>query len=200
MPASEPDDLPALTGPADDWWNNACLNYTHATWLYYADGYKEAAEKLVEVAGDCTLDTVIFPIAFLYRHYLELQLKRITVLAQRLEDLPCEVPHGHRIDELWDQARAALREAHIPEQEPEPRVTQLIREFAAIDSVGQAFRYPIDTSGTATLRGITHINIRNFGERMAEITQLVEGLAEMLYVYIDLKAEMEEEGRWAADY
>ena len=32
---------------AEDWWNNACLNYSHNGWTLYALGYKNAADLLV---------------------------------------------------------------------------------------------------------------------------------------------------------
>jgi len=50
-------------------------------WDAYASGYLEAANLLVEKAletGQRT-DTLIYPVAFLYRHYLELRLKEITI-------------------------------------------------------------------------------------------------------------------------
>ena len=68
-----------FTYRSEDWWNNACLNFMEGknTWYGYFRGYQRAAELLVQYV-DCEKqyqDTLVFPIIFLYRHYLELILK-----------------------------------------------------------------------------------------------------------------------------
>lgn len=200
MPDSDSQPNAPLLAPDDDWWNNACLNYSRATWDFYIDGYLEAAQKLVAVSRECTRDTIVFPIAFLFRHYLELQLKRLIALAHRLADEPCVLPQHHRVEQLWADMRASLRKAGISDGAPEfERVTELIREWAHLDADGQSFRYPVDSRGGRTLQGLTHVNIRNLGERMAEIVALLDGHASMIYHYLDIKAEMEEDARLAAD-
>ena len=39
-----PDLTDTLFVSAEDWWNNACLNYFPSGWTIYAIGYKEAAD------------------------------------------------------------------------------------------------------------------------------------------------------------
>ena len=62
-----------------DWRFNACLNWTNDTLELYVIGYKEAADKLVENIMDTPRyqDTLVFPICFLYRQYIELRLKEL---------------------------------------------------------------------------------------------------------------------------
>jgi hypothetical protein len=194
-------DLPPLIDFAEDWWYNACLNWSHATWMLYVVGYRQAAEKLVGVAGECTIDTIIFPIAFLYRHYIELQLKRIIVLAHHLEGTTSDILGSHKIDELWTEARTAVAQTsmEIPDDKF-PRITEVIGEFAVVDSSGEGFRYPEDVWGKATLQNISHANIKNLGDRMKEVTDVLELLAEMLYVCIDVNAEMDEKRRRTSGY
>jgi hypothetical protein len=60
-----------------DWINNACLNFKEDQLNLYAIGYKRAAELLLEHVKNSgrDQDTLVYPIIFLYRHYLELRLK-----------------------------------------------------------------------------------------------------------------------------
>jgi hypothetical protein len=62
-----------FTGDGHDWHNRAQLNFTHyVPWHAYVAGYKEAADRLVAgiAEGQHGQDMLVFPILFLYRHYL----------------------------------------------------------------------------------------------------------------------------------
>ena len=78
-----------------DWQHSACLGWAPNKWDAYAVGYKDAADIVVEKATTTGrgLDTLVYPIAFLYRHYLELRLKELTTQCQQLLDLPVELKH-----------------------------------------------------------------------------------------------------------
>jgi len=43
----------------DDWWNNACLNYSPADWELYIDGYKRAGDVLVDHIKKTRIDQEI---------------------------------------------------------------------------------------------------------------------------------------------
>ena len=94
-----------------------------------ARSYKLAAEMLVEQAlrsRDQTWE-VAYPIAFLYRHALELCLKLV-------------VPAGHhRLSELIQQANAvAVQRTGQPFP---PEALERFEEFASIDPSSTTFRY-----------------------------------------------------------
>jgi hypothetical protein len=59
----------------------AWLNWARTGWDAYASGYLAAANLLVEtiLEKEQRADTLIYPAALLYRHYLELRLKEIIV-------------------------------------------------------------------------------------------------------------------------
>lgn len=63
----------------NDWKANACLNWSPDSLGLYIEGYREAADKLVHdvVESGTNQDILVFPISFLYRQYIELQLKHI---------------------------------------------------------------------------------------------------------------------------
>ena len=68
--------------PGKDWWNNARINHgglISNKWEVYAMGYKIATETLVDkvLSEQTNQDHLIYPIVFLYRHYIELRLKEI---------------------------------------------------------------------------------------------------------------------------
>ena len=50
-------------------------------------------------------DTVVFPFAMCWRHYVELQLKTLIPAARRLLDKPVVPGGGHNIKQLWSAAR-----------------------------------------------------------------------------------------------
>ena len=98
-----------------DWWHNACLNFMGIDINAYAVGYKRAADFLVERVSQERRhqDTLVYPIAFLYRQYLELRLKELIHNGNMLLDIPLmEKNLHHGIDKLWEQCRDILEKIH----------------------------------------------------------------------------------------
>ncbi|RYE40112.1 MAG: hypothetical protein EOP24_42080 [Hyphomicrobiales bacterium] len=196
---------PGLPAPSDklfqsqeDWWNNACLNWGAHGWTLYASGYKEAADLLVKhiEARGASQDTLVYPILFLYRQYLELLIKDTLRMARRLRDVDGEMPMHHRIDALWHELHRLLRQISPGDSEPElQEVGRLIGEFSRADPLSMAFRYPVDTKGNATLPGITHINLRNVRDVLGKISIMMEGANSQVHEYLQYKLEMEREFR-----
>src|SRR5439155_17966203 len=83
----------------EDWYYNAVLNGQRDNLSLYAVGYKRAGEMLVEAVvksrGDH--DSLVFPIAFVYRQYLELRLKQLIRDSKRLLDDTSSFPATHKI-------------------------------------------------------------------------------------------------------
>src|SRR3989338_10138071 len=73
----------------EDWWNNACLNWCHDGWSLYASGYKDAADFLVQRTEETKVgqDSLVYPVLFLYRQYLELEIKDLIRVAKKLQDI-----------------------------------------------------------------------------------------------------------------
>lgn len=198
-------ELPGLPSPSDqlfssqeDWWNNACMNWSSSGWSLYASGYKEAADALVERVEERSTnqDTFVYPVLFLYRQYLELQLKVMVRTLRHLQDIGRDFPTGHKIDGLWTEANKLLRQAFPNESKAELVETgRLIREFAKVDPLSTAFRYPVDNEGNPSLPGIRYINLRNVRDVMAKISMLLEGAYTMAYEHLQYKLQMERECR-----
>ena len=60
----------------DFWQLNACIDKFNGI-AAYASGYLEAAKLLARIViyAQRHMDTLVYPIIYLYRHYLEIQLK-----------------------------------------------------------------------------------------------------------------------------
>jgi hypothetical protein len=87
----------------DDWWNNACVNWWRDGWGVYARGYKEAADLLAQEVQErnALQDLVVYPAVFLYRQYLELQIKDLIRVSYMLLDKREDFPLHHRLKDLW---------------------------------------------------------------------------------------------------
>jgi hypothetical protein len=187
-----------LFSTQEDWWKNACMNWSSSGWSLYASGYKEAADALVARVEEHSTnqDTFVYPVLFLYRQYLELQLKMMVRTLRHLKDIGRDFPKGHKIDVLWTEAEKLIRQAFPDELKAELIETgRLIREFAKVDPLSTAFRYPVDNEGNPSLPGIRYINLRNVRDVMAKIAMLLDGAHAMAYEHLQFKLEMEHEFR-----
>ena len=198
-------ELPGLPNASDqlfssqeDWWNNACMNWSSSGWSLYASGYKEAADALVAKVEERSTnqDTFVYPVLFLYRQYLELQLKMMVRTLRHLQGTGRDFPTGHKIDALWTEAEKLLRQAFPDESKVELKETgRLIHEFAKVDPLSTAFRYPVDKDGNPSLPGIRYINLRNVRDVIAKVAMLLDGAYSMAYEHLQYKLEMENEYR-----
>lgn len=182
----------------EDWWNNACINWNWDKWSIYADGYKSAADiltKQIESRAQGALqDTLVYPIVFLYRQYLELALKGLLQDARRLQDIDKPLPLHHRIDDLWRECRELLRQISPGDSEKElDQITRLFKDFSKVDPTSMAFRYPHDKNGTPSLDGLTHINLRVLRETMDGISNLLVGAHCQIGEYLGYKSDMEHD-------
>jgi len=180
----------------NDWWHNACVNYGGHPWELYATGYKDAADILAERVFETQrhADFLIYPIAFLYRHYLELRLKEIIVAGQALLDHPADFQHVHQLEVLWSSCRKILEEVWPGSPAGDlDAVQNCIRQFSKVDPQSMGFRYPATKDGKPTLANLQHINIRNLQEVMALISSLLEGASTGISVYLDDKRSMERD-------
>src|SRR5690349_5555569 len=68
-----------------------------ASFSKYAIGYKDAADGLIEqiLQRDFGGDLQFYPIAFLYRHYIELRLKELLDTGGHVVHNESRLQHGH---------------------------------------------------------------------------------------------------------
>src|SRR6266540_5497986 len=99
-----------LFEPGEDWQLNACLNYGVDHWHMYASGYRRAAEILTDYVrqNHRDQDVLIFPVLFLWRHHLELQLKGIARRATHLLGKDWNPTSDHDLSQLFAAAEAVF--------------------------------------------------------------------------------------------
>ena len=165
----------------DDWYNRACLNDlgVDLSWYLYPDGYKHAADLLVEHLMSTNLnkrqiDSLVYPIVFLYRQYIELILKRLIRDGNKLLNISEKLPQGHKINNLWKNCRVILEKVWSNESGEELDVIEAcIKQFSVKDPTSTAFRYPTDLEGNPSLPKM-QINLRNLLEVMRRLSSFLE--------------------------
>ena len=113
------------------------------------EGYKRAAESLVDRCLEDwrETDSLIFPIMFLYRHCLELQLKYIiNTYGTHVGVTP--VWDIHDLTNLWRQFKAVLDGFGTDDPDnTDSIVEQTVAQFAKADPASSSHRYPCDKKG-----------------------------------------------------
>jgi hypothetical protein len=164
---------------ADDWQNNAMLGSTHFPMDLYAAGYKDAADGLLFALEErrASPDSVIYPLVFLYRQGLELELKLILPLARRLAGQPGKKDHRHGLMPLWRELRCLLESFDAPDADKEvSAIEEFIQQLDEVDPGSYAFRYPTTKQGEVSLPDLSHINVRHLGEIMDSVFMLLGGI------------------------
>jgi hypothetical protein len=142
----------------------------------YEHGYKQAADVLCQKAIDeCHVHTLVFPIVFLCRHYIELSLKLLVLDASRFATDAAAPQHKHDLRTLWKEAKTILP-AVWPEVEPEQVevVEACIIEMSELDPASMAFRYPCDKKGNLHLEKLHSVDLRN-------LEDVMDGIGNFLY-------------------
>jgi hypothetical protein len=200
----QPTENDALFAPGDDWTNNAVLHIRQpvtaeaaAEELYaYVEGYRLAADALVEhvMRTGIKQDLLVYPVVFLYRHWLELSMKDIIRLARPLCGEPPTYRPQHNLGVLWTCCEELLSkiEPRIAKDDLHP-VRNVVAQMEAVDPTGEGFRYPTKSDGvTPCLPDLRYINLRNLRDQMCEPANCLEAARMMLCAYLDQKSEMDE--------
>ena len=190
-----------------DWYNRAMLMHGCGDrWVVYAEGYKEAADRLVIgiESGAHYQDFLVYPILFLYRHFLEVAIKGHIRACQKLLGIcPPKRPkredkaqmaaaaQGHDLESLWAYLLDRVYQLH-PQQAPEvmDQATRVIAAFHQHDAGGDAARYPVGLGGAVNLSGLSEVNLRQLREDMvlaAEAITQIDGI-------IDYEMDLDQAG------
>ena len=185
-----------------DWKANACLNWSLDSMGLYIEGYREAADKLVHdvVETGTNQDTLVFPISFLYRQYIELQLKHIIRESRIFLEEGASFPEHHRINDLWNTANSLMAKiikehdqsisTYITKEDIES-IKIIITEFVKVDPESFSFRYPNDKKGNRNLAGIEYINLRKLHDQM----EILKEKLDKYYLCISLLRGFQDEMR-----
>jgi hypothetical protein len=180
-----------------DWEMNACLHFDPEGWVGYIEGYRMAGDILVDrvraTRGD--QDFLVYPIVFVYRHYVELSLKHLRELLLHLEDQSVRMSNEHDLRVLWQECRVLLEKV-FPD-EPRERLDvagSIVQQLGGVDERSFAFRYPGNQEGASYIPGdLVLFNLGHFSKQIGKLADLFAGYSEAATVYLQDKREMESE-------
>lgn len=161
-------------------------------------GFRRAADlmakQLLERHDVADLDTLIFPFATCWRHYLELQLKTLIIGFRTLVHEEQKSLHGHSLSKLADIYFDLVKEADLQHSneaiEADSHARRLIMQLDQIDPTSQEFRYHEDRQGNPTLATVDYIDIAGFHEAMSAVANYCDGADAQVGEYIQIDAEM----------
>lgn len=173
--------------------HNAVIRYLQSDrWDLYATAYKDAADALIDRVIETRqgMDSFVYPVAFLYRHYLELRLKELIINSRfvlTLGPLPSQERDVHWLRKLWTECRNLLQMVW-PDGSKEvlDAAEACILEFDLLDANSECFRYPEHKRGrTPTLAGLQDVSLRNLREVMGRLATLLESASCGIAAYKD---------------
>lgn len=144
----------------------------------YGRAYFEAAERLLQEAISAPFhsDYSAYPIMFLYRHALELDLKACIynpeLLGRHLDcgDLDHQLNNQHNLLELARRAKLITDKIFSTDTSLCQFMTEVVREtkhIQTIDPGSFAFRYPIKPDGMPSFPAQSSFGLKSTGDKMA---------------------------------
>lgn len=135
-------------------------------WGLYASGFKWSADILVDFSEKEELLSNIYPIMFLYRHYLELKLKEIIVIFHGclLKGESINKYFTHDLLSLWNRVRELLgKQCCFTDdlKQVDESLDKLIKQYNGWDERSQNFRYPVEADGLSnSLHNLSNSDIK----------------------------------------
>lgn len=147
---------------SDDWQRNAQISKgVHGRLVIMMTGYKKAADQLVEAThrSGYDRDTLVYPIMFMYRQFIELELKYIISTYGRSVGVP-ENWKTHDIRHLWTEFVKVLARYDVKDpDDTDSAVSSIIAEFAKVDPQSYSYRYPVDIYGNEIPVGVEVLDL-----------------------------------------
>jgi hypothetical protein len=172
------------------------------SWPLQAKAYKACADKLVEVAAATptlySSGNYLLPVAFLYRHYLELMLKGLLWSGVQLEKIEVsrKILKEHYLGKIWTKSSALL--ADVLDTEDHASIDAagiLVREYDEIDESSAEFRYPRRKDGTLSLSSLPssgtlvnqlkHLNLSGMKSNIEDVHKIFDRANEILDAIAD---------------
>ena len=171
--------------PQDHAAGNALLNWTGRPvqdLVAYAETYRSAACRLVHAHRELkitALDHHALPVLFLYRHSFELFLKAIVYFSATISISESKIATAlprlwreHSLVRLHAMAAPVLQESRpalVDAADLGQAILRMARLIDDIDPGSYSFRYPVTTTGQASLPNPLLTNIFSFSEAIEEV-------------------------------
>lgn len=208
------------TGP---WQADAQLE-ADGNWYPYVAGYKDAADKVIDTTENEYFDNLVYPVMFLYRHYMEIMIKQMLWEFRSFQhdlkryhgDMDYSAEYSEKKDpivmhdlmDIWKELRKLIEKYWSDEEDLSflADVERRVREFHAIDQSSFAFRYPVDKENTPVFQfdqEIRKVNVLQVKKVIDAITTRFGGALDKLdhrrETLRELISEYESEVRWESD-
>lgn len=159
----------------------------------YSEGYKSAGDALYNhcIANPFYNNSLIYPMVFTYRQYIELRLKELILMGNNFNNVEEDFPDQHSLLRLWNIYRNILFSIEQIDKNLLDSVERLITEFNSEDPQSMNFRYPLSRgpNRSASLTRDT-IDLKNFKSIIDKLYDFFSWQWDMLSHYSDMKAEM----------
>jgi hypothetical protein len=140
-------------------------------------GYKDGADLLVQRAEESEYqrDSLIYPIIFNYRQFIELSLKYLIATYGHTVGIQANW-QSHDIAFLWSVLVKVQAEYGDDDRDhTNPVVAKIIAEFSKIDPDSYAFRYPVDRSGKLIPAGLEELDLPILAKVMDRVAAYFDG-------------------------
>lgn len=190
---------------------NACFNFTSDVHFGYVHGFKRGGDALVayvEEKGD-SIDMLVYPICFNYRHYLEITLKDLVETCfDILEKTGSRKERGilereHDLSKIWlllqEQLILLRKVVDMKEsidqfyKDAFPKIDKFIKEFTQIDPGSFTFRYSKDRKGINSIpRNVRSLNIFTLRDELGVVYEYLYSFDLYLSSIVELKEDINE--------
>jgi hypothetical protein len=143
----------------------------------YAYGYKNGAEAIYEklCAPESTiseLDTLVFPLCFVYRHMVELLIKYLYRKHSCVNDDDFKKflnEGGHNLMSLWNATKPVITNLQkgIKTSVDIAYIEHYVTAFDEFDEKSFRMRYPIDKKLSNSNKGISRLDFHNLHHKMS---------------------------------
>lgn len=176
----------------------------------YINGYYQAGNHLIETSikmiNRIDKDSLIYPICFNYRHYIELHLKSLIeeseILYDKMEqlgylqngELPEKISHSldntHSLYELLASLKNILFFIAISNEEFPKDIEKYIQQMHDTDKNGQKYRYHKNKSGKLHFPSEESYNIENMSKIMEEVNNMLWAIDSHIFHYIEMSNDI----------
>jgi hypothetical protein len=149
-------------------------------WQTYVSAYKMAADMLVERTHEGRqINWLIFPIWYLDRHHLELNLKSLIWDSDALAGVPKRRLRGHELMPLWGHCLKEIDKWQKPfPKEQLDAVAATLQQFDKIDPNSEAARYATSTKDAPSGLLGKEINVKSFVETTKKTLTFLSAVSE----------------------
>lgn len=162
---------------------NAVLDHLTGVGDFLLTGYRQAAEILLGrfladpngTAGE--RDSLVLPILFLFRHFLELRFKDIIVYGQMLTGQNARWPLGHNLESLWAEVQKVHNAVYgFGVSAQLTKVGECVADLRQLDPNSESFRYPHDRHGRPVFQHLV-IGLKSLSITVASVGDCLDGIS-----------------------